>query len=117
MDEIDARHRLHPANQRLPGDIYQFCCCDGSSCIPSQNLSVDDHAVNSNFVCILKQRHVNVKKKEKKSDGKGLRQEMETIQIFSVDVHYCFAETTSKETKNDHAMHNISLDALIEHYK
>jgi hypothetical protein len=32
------------------------------------------------------------------------------------DVHHFFAETMSKSKKNDHAMHNTSLDALIKHY-
>jgi len=41
----------------------------------------------------------------------------DTVQIFTVDVYHFFAETISKGKKNDHAMHNICLDKLVEIYK
>jgi hypothetical protein len=43
--------------------------------------------------------------------------ERETFTIWTCEVHHFFAETISKGKKNDHVMHNTSLDAIIEHYK
>ena len=39
------------------------------------------------------------------------------MEVFNVDVPLFFAETLSKGKKNDHAMHHVSLDAIIKHYQ
>ncbi len=37
--------------------------------------------------------------------------------IYIVDVHHSMAPTTSPGKKNDHAMHNVTFEALIEYYQ
>ena len=82
----------------------------------TKNSSVDGHCVNDNFVCMYNKRQVVTKNKMKKNEveaGVGEK----SIRIFTVDVHHFFAETISKGKKADHVMHNIALDAIINHYK
>lgn len=74
-----------------------------------KNSAIDGHAINDNFVVIYNQRIVKVKEKDSKTEN--------NMEIFNVDVHHFFAETLSKGKKNDHAMHHVSLDALIKHYQ
>ena len=78
------------------------------------NSSIDGHAVNDNFVCIYNQRKVKVKEK-KKVNGIEVETEEELV-IYDVDVLHFFAETMSKGKKNDHAMHNVALNAIITQY-
>ena len=74
-----------------------------------KNSAIDGHAINDNFVVIYNQRIVKVKEKDSETEN--------NMEIFNVDVHHFFAETLSKGKKNDHAMHHVSLDALIKHYQ
>ena len=39
------------------------------------------------------------------------------IEIFDVDVHHFFVETIFKGKEINHAIHNLSLDAVIKHYE
>lgn len=73
------------------------------------NCATDSHAVIDNFVCLYGREDVTVTDKD---NG-----DKETVVVFTVDVHHFLAETFSKGKKNDHAMHNACLDALIKHYK
>ena len=75
-----------------------------------KNSSVDGHAVNDNFVWVCNRRGMSVPK-----DNED--QILSEVEVFSVGVHLFFAETISKGKKNDHAMHNVALDALIKHYQ
>ena len=72
------------------------------------NSSVDCHAINDNFVVVYNREIVPVNEQ-----GCDITKNIET---FEVDVHHFFTETVSKGKKNDHHMHNISLDALVKHY-
>ena len=110
---------------RLPKDTLliftDFAAVMALRASQAKNSSIDAHAINDNFVCVFNRRNVDVKemskKKSKKSDGEAMSNEMETIEIFTIDVHHLFAETISKGKKNDHAMHNVSLDALITQHQ
>ncbi|MGB2447348.1 MAG: hypothetical protein ACPICB_06430, partial [Candidatus Poseidoniaceae archaeon] len=80
------------------------------------NSSVDNHAVNANFVVVYDRRMVPLKGKQKDENGSEVDVE-EDIEVFTIDVHHFFAESISKGKKNDHAMHNVCLDAIIKRYK
>ena len=54
----------------------------------AKNSYKDAHAANDSFVCTYNRRNVNGKEKERKSGSKVVRNEMETIEIFNVDVHH-----------------------------
>ena len=71
------------------------------------NFSVDGHAINDNFVVVYNREIVPVNEEGCETT--------KNIEIFEVDVHHFFAETISKGKKNDHHMHNASLDALVKH--
>ena len=87
----------------------------------TKNSSVDGHAVNDNFVVLHNRRIVKVRdieaRKKKKDNEVEMQINDEEIVICTVDVHHFFAETISKGKKNDHAMHNICLDAIIRRYQ
>jgi len=104
---------------RLPPDtLLIFTDFAASMCLrafQTKNSSVDGHAVNDNFVCIYNRRKVKVK--EKDDEGNILDDEEKEITVFTCDVHHFFAETISSGKKNDHQMHNVALDAIIQHYK
>ena len=53
-----------------------------------KNSSVDEHAINDNFVVIWNRRKVTVKEKNCETESE--------IEIFNADVHHFFAETISK---------------------
>eukprot|EP00956_Cyclotella_meneghiniana_P016615 scaffold26325_cov20-Cyclotella_meneghiniana.AAC.1 len=77
----------------------------------AKNSSVDAHAICATFVVMYNRRFVTLKKKIG---------ECETVfqhELFNVDVHHFFAETLEKGKKNDHAMHNTCLKAIIPHYQ
>jgi hypothetical protein len=64
----------------------------------ANNVSVDSHAVNHNFVCLHRPRTVRVKGKGKNENG----DEVETnkdIKVFETNDHHFFAETYSKGKK------------------
>ena len=73
------------------------------------NSSIDGHAINDNFVVVYNREIVQVNEQGCETP--------KNIETFEVDVHHFFAETISKGKKNDHHMHNISLDALVKHYQ
>lgn len=76
------------------------------------NCSTDAHAVVCNFVCTHHRRKVKVVKTNKQ--GEEISEE---ITVYTVDVHHSMADTSSSGKKNDHVMHNATLEAIIEHYK
>ena len=41
----------------------------------------------------------------------------EEIKIFTVNVHHFFAETMPKGKKNDHQIHQVVLDVVINEYE
>jgi len=54
----------------------------------TKNSSVDDHAVNDNFVCILNRRKCTIEE-EKKINGKSVMK-TEDLQLYDVDLHHFF---------------------------
>eukprot|EP00956_Cyclotella_meneghiniana_P028855 scaffold68305_cov22-Cyclotella_meneghiniana.AAC.1 len=83
----------------------------------AKNSSVNAHAVNDNFVVVYNKRTVKLKERKKRKHIEVLNEdEQEDLTIWTCDVHHFFAESMSKGKKNDHAMHNTSLDAVIKKY-
>ena len=75
--------------------------------------SVDGHAVNDNFVCILNRRLCTIEEKEKIPNNTiSVSNE---LQVFDVDVHHYFEETYTPGKKTDHNMHNVCLDNTISY--
>lgn len=99
--------------RNLPRDTLiiqtDFAATPNLTATEKLNSATDSHAVIDNFVCLYGREDVTVTDKE---NG-----HTETVVVFTVDVHHFLAETFSKGKKNDHAMHNACLDALIKHYK
>ena len=81
------------------------------------NCAIDGHAVCDNFIVISNRRTVPVEKEKKKGEVNIGETEHDDIEIATVDVHHFFAATIERGKKNDHAMHIVCLEALIEKYK
>ena len=66
---------------------------------------------------VYNRRTVKLKERKKRKVVEILSEdEQEDLTIWTCDVHHFFAETISKGKKNDHVMHNTSLDGLIREY-
>ena len=72
-----------------------------------KNSSIDGHAINDNFVVVYNRQTVEVKEKESDIEN--------SMEIFNVGVHHFFVETIQREKKNGHALHHVSLNALVKH--
>ena len=79
----------------------------------AKNSSVDSHVINDNFVCIYNRQKVDIKGGSKNDVEVEID---DRIQIFTVDVHHFFAEKIYTGKKNDHAMHDVSMNAIINYY-
>jgi hypothetical protein len=115
------RHIQQTDFSRLPKNTIliftDFAASMALRAAETKNSSADAHAVNDNFVVVYNKRSVTLETNKIRSGIVELEEaDRVPLTIWTCDVHHFFAETMSKGKKNDHAMHNTSLDALIKHY-